>query len=146
MSYGNTYVAQVAMGANMQQTLNAIREAEAFNGPSIVICYSPCINHGLRCGMNKVQDEIKKAVEVGYWQLYRYNPVLKEEGKNPFILDSKEPKGDFDAFLQGETRYASLKRSFPKRPKPFMKSARRKLWNATPITRNWLNKQQIKCS
>ena len=113
MSYGNTYVAQVAMGANMQQTLNAIREAEAFNGPSIVICYSPCINHGLRCGMNKVQDEIKKAVEVGYWQLYRYNPVLKEEGKNPFILDSKEPKGDFDAFLQGETRYASLKRSFP---------------------------------
>ena len=86
---------------------------EAAIGRNIVICYSPCINHGLRCGRNKVQDEIKKAVEVGYWQLYRYNPVLKEEGKNPFILDSKEPKGDFDAFLQGETRYASIKRSFP---------------------------------
>lgn len=92
MSYGNTYVAQVAMGANMQQTLNAIREAEAFNGPSIVICYSPCINHGLRCGMNKVQDEIKKAVEVGYWQLYRYNPVLKEEGKNPSSLIPRNRK------------------------------------------------------
>jgi pyruvate-ferredoxin/flavodoxin oxidoreductase len=113
MRYGDVYVAQVAMGANMQQTLNAIREAEAFNGPSVVICYSPCINHGLRCGMNKVQNEIKKAVEVGYWQLYRYNPDLKREGKRPFVLDSKEPSGDFDAFLQGETRYASLKRSFP---------------------------------
>jgi pyruvate-ferredoxin/flavodoxin oxidoreductase len=113
MEYGNVYVAQVAMGANMQQTLTAIREAEAYDGPSVVICYSPCINHGLRCGMGKVQDEIKRAVEVGYWQLYRFNPELRKAGKNPFVLDSKEPQGDFDAFLQGETRYASLKRSFP---------------------------------
>ena len=113
MTYGNVYVAQVAMGANMQQTLTAIKEAEAYNGPSIVIAYSPCINHGLRCGMNCVQTEIKKAVEAGYWQMYRYNPDLKTEGKNPFILDSKAPTGDFREFLKGETRFASLERSFP---------------------------------
>lgn len=113
MSYGNVYVAQVAMGANMQQTLNAIKEAEAYNGPSIVIAYSPCINHGLRCGMNRVQTEIKKAVEAGYWQMYRFNPDLKKEGKNPFILDSKAPTGNFRDFLKGETRFASLERSFP---------------------------------
>ena len=113
MSYGNVYVAQVAMGANMQQTLTAIREAEAYNGPSIVIAYSPCINHGLRCGMNKVQSEIKKAVEAGYWQMYRFNPDLKKEGKNPFTLDSKEPTGNFREFLKGETRFASLERTFP---------------------------------
>ena len=113
MSYGDVYVAQVAMGANMQQTLNAIKEAEAYNGPSIIIAYSPCISHGLRCGMNCVQTEIKKAVEVGYWQMYRYNPELKKEGKNPFILDSKAPSGDFREFLKGETRFAALERSFP---------------------------------
>ena len=113
MTYGNVYVAQVAMGANMQQTLTAIKEAEAYNGPSIVIAYSPCINHGLRCGMNCVQTEIKKAVEAGYWQMYRFNPALKNEGKNPFILDSKEPTGDFREFLKGETRFAALERSFP---------------------------------
>ena len=113
MTYGNVYVAQVAMGANMQQTLTAIKEAEAYNGPSIVIAYSPCINHGLRCGMNCVQTEIKKAVEAGYWQMFRFNPDLKKEGKNPFILDSKEPTGNFREFLMGETRFASLSRSFP---------------------------------
>jgi pyruvate-ferredoxin/flavodoxin oxidoreductase len=113
MTYGNVYVAQVAMGANMQQTLTAIREAEAYNGPSIVIAYSPCINHGLRCGMNKVQSEIKKAVEAGYWQMYRFNPDRKKEGLNPFVLDSKAPTGDFREFLRGETRFASLERTFP---------------------------------
>lgn len=113
MIYGNVYVAQVAMGASMQQTLNAIREAEAYNGPSIVIAYSPCINHGLRCGMNCVQTEIKKAVEAGYWHMYRFNPALKKEGRNPFILDSKAPTGNFREFLKGETRFAALERSFP---------------------------------
>ncbi len=113
MSYGDVYVAQVAMGASQSQFLKAVLEAESYDGPSLIIAYAPCISHGLRCGMNKVQSEIKKAVEVGYWQLYRYNPVLMEEGKNPFILDSREPAGDFKEFLQGEVRFSSLERSFP---------------------------------
>ena len=113
MSYRDVYVAQVAMGANPGQLLKAITEAEAYDGPSIVICYAPCINHGLRAGMANVMTEMKNAVECGYWQLYRYNPALIEQGKNPFILDSKEPKGDFRAFLNGEVRYSSLTRKFP---------------------------------
>ena len=115
MSYGYVYVAQVAMGADPNQTLKAIREAEAYHGPSIVICYSPCIEHGMKCGMGLSQAEEKKAVEAGYWQLYRYNPDLKEQGKNPFTLDSKAPTGDFQAFLKGQNRYASLALSFPER-------------------------------
>ena len=113
MSYGDVYVAQVALGANPTQFLKAVLEAEAYDGPSLLIAYAPCINHGLRCGMSDVQGEIKRAVEVGYWQLYRNNPKLAEEGKNPFTLDSKKPQGDFRAYLMGETRYASLTRSFP---------------------------------
>ena len=113
MSYGYVYVAQISMGANMNQTLKAIAEAEAYPGPSLIIAYSPCINHGLRCGMNKVQDESKRAVESGYWSLYRYNPTLKEEGKNPFVLDSKEPTEDFREFLMGEVRYSSLAKQYP---------------------------------
>jgi len=113
MSYGYVYVAQISMGADKNQTLKAIAEAEAYPGPSLIIAYSPCINHGLKCGMAKVQDEAKKAVECGYWALYRYNPALKEQGKNPFILDSKEPTGDFREFLMGEVRYASLAKQFP---------------------------------
>jgi pyruvate-ferredoxin/flavodoxin oxidoreductase len=113
MSYGDVYVAQVALGANPGQFLKAVLEAEAYDGPSLIIAYAPCINHGLRCGMSDVQGEIKRAVEVGYWQLYRNNPKLAEEGKNPFTLDSKAPQGDFRAYLMGETRYASLTRSFP---------------------------------
>lgn len=113
MSYGYVYVAQISMGADKNQTLKAIAEAEAYPGPSLIIAYSPCINHGLKCGMAKVQDEAKKAVDCGYWALYRYNPALKEEGKNPFILDSKEPTGDFKEFLMGEVRYASLAKQFP---------------------------------
>ena len=115
MSYGYVYVAQVAMGADPAQTLKAIREAEAYDGPSIVICYCPCIEHGMKASMGLSQTEEKKAVECGYWHLYRYDPRRKEESKNPFQLDSKAPTGDFQQFLMGENRYASLKLSFPEK-------------------------------
>ena len=113
MSYGYVYVAQVAMGADPAQTLKAIREAEAYPGPSLVICYCPCIEHGMKCGMGLSQNEEKKAVEAGYWHLYRFDPDKKKAGENPFTLDSKKPTGDFRAFLLGQNRYASLKLSFP---------------------------------
>ncbi|MGA8019045.1 MAG: pyruvate:ferredoxin (flavodoxin) oxidoreductase [Desulfobacterales bacterium] len=113
MSYGYVYVASVAMGANKQQLVKALAEAEAYNGPSLILAYSPCINHGIMRGMGHSQDEEKLAVQSGYWPLYRYNPQLKAEGKNPFTLDSKEPDGSLDTFLTGEVRYASLKRVFP---------------------------------
>jgi len=113
-TYGYVYVAQVALGANQAQTLKALREAEAYNGPSIIIAYSPCIAHGIKEGMGKMQDEQAKAVECGYWHLWRYNPELEKEGKNPFILDSKEPNWDkFQDFLQKEVRFASIAESFP---------------------------------
>ncbi|MDD4993968.1 MAG: pyruvate:ferredoxin (flavodoxin) oxidoreductase [Paludibacter sp.] len=113
-TYGYVYVAQVAMGANQAQTLKAIREAEAYDGPSIIIAYSPCISHGIRAGMGKAQEEQKLAVECGYWHLYRYNPTLAEEGKNPMTLDSKEPQWDkFQDFLKGEVRYTTLLKQFP---------------------------------
>ncbi len=111
MSYGYVYVAQVSMGANPNQLLKALQEAEAYHGPSLVIAYATCINHGVN--MSNAMGEMKKAVDCGYWQLYRYNPTLADEGKNPFILDSKEPTGDYKAFLTGETRYASLKKLYP---------------------------------
>jgi pyruvate-ferredoxin/flavodoxin oxidoreductase len=113
MSYGDVYVAQVAMGASQTQLLKAITEAEAYPGPSLIIAYTPCISHGLQCGMGAVQAEMKRAVEAGHWHLYRYNPLLKEKHKNPFILDSRIPKGDFQEFLKGETRFTSLARTFP---------------------------------
>lgn len=113
MSYGYVYVAQVAMGANKNQLLKAITEAEAYDGPSLIIAYAPCINHGIYAGMGKTQEQMAKAVEAGYWHLYRYNPELKKEGKNPFILDSKEPTASFRDFLMSEVRYASLKKTFP---------------------------------
>lgn len=113
MSYGYVYVAQIAMGADKNQTVKALMEAENYQGPSLVIAYAPCINHGIRAGMGASQEEAKKAVEAGYWGLYRFNPALKEAGKNPFSLDSKEPTGDFKSFLMGEVRYASLKTQFP---------------------------------
>lgn len=112
-TYGYVYVAQIAMGANMNQALKALAEAEAYPGPSLVIAYAPCINHGIKAGMGSAMDEMKRAVECGYWHLWRYNPLLKEEGKNPFTLDSKEPTGNFKEFLMGEVRYASLVKSFP---------------------------------
>ena len=111
MSYGYVYVAQCAMGSNKQQFLNAIVEAEKYDGPSLIICYAPCINHGIN--MTKSQDEEKKAVDCGYWQLYRYNPEALDDGKNPFTLDSKDPTADYQEFLAGETRYASLKKAQP---------------------------------
>jgi pyruvate-ferredoxin/flavodoxin oxidoreductase len=115
MSYGYVYVAQVAMGASNAQYLKAIREAEAFPGPSLIIAYSPCISHGLKDGMGKTQSQTKTAVEAGYWHNYRYNPLLEAEGKNPFILDSKEPDWTkFQDFLRSEVRYTSLIQSFPK--------------------------------
>ncbi|MDB4582964.1 pyruvate:ferredoxin (flavodoxin) oxidoreductase [Draconibacterium sp.] len=114
MSYGYVYVAQVAMGANQTQYLKALKEAEAYPGPSLIIAYSPCINHGLRASMGRTQEEEKKAVASGYWSLYRFNPQLEDEGKNPFQLDSKEPDwSKFQDFLNGEVRYTSLKKSFP---------------------------------
>ena len=113
MSYGYVYVAQVAMGADRNQFLKTIKEAEAYNGPSIIIAYAPCINHGIKKGMNKSQEVMKDAVKAGYWHLYRYNPDLKKEGQNPFILDSKEPTESFRDFLMGEVRYAQLTTAFP---------------------------------
>ena len=113
-TYGYVYVAQVAMGADNAQTLKAIREAEAYDGPSLIIAYSPCINHGIKKGMGKSQEEEKEAVECGYWHLWRYNPALEEEGKNPFTLDSKEPDwSKFEDYLKGEVRFASLVKMYP---------------------------------
>jgi pyruvate-ferredoxin/flavodoxin oxidoreductase len=117
MTYGYVYVASVAMGANKQQTLKAFAEAEAYPGPSIVICYAPCINQGLKLGMGKSQYEQKLAVDSGYWPLYRFNPMLAKEGKNPFVLESKAPDGTLQDFLSGENRYAMLERSFPEESK-----------------------------
>lgn len=114
MSYGYVYVAQVAMGASHNQLFNVLKEAEAYDGPSLIIAYSPCINHGLKYGMGASQKEEKVAVECGYWHLYRFNPALEAEGKNPFTLDSKEPDWTkFQEFLKGEVRYSSLAKTFP---------------------------------
>ena len=124
VSYGYVYVAQVAMGASNSQCLKAIKEAEAFPGPSIIIAYSPCINHGLRDGMGKTQEQEDRAVKAGYWHLYRYNPLLEAEGKNPFTLDSKEPDWTkFQEFLSSEVRYTSLKKSFPAEAEILFKAA-----------------------
>jgi pyruvate-ferredoxin/flavodoxin oxidoreductase len=124
MTYGYVYVAQVAMGASQNQFFKAIKEAEAYNGPSIIIAYSPCINHGLRLGMGKSQLEEQLAVESGYWHNYRYNPMLESEGKNPFVLDSKEPDwSKFQEFLRNEVRYTSLVKSFPENADILFKQA-----------------------
>lgn len=112
-TYGYVYVAQIAMGANMNQTIKAITEAESYHGPSIIIAYASCINHGIKSGMGTSMNEMKKAVDAGYWHLWRHDPRLKDQGKNPFILDSREPKGSFQEFLSGEIRYSSLKTVFP---------------------------------
>jgi pyruvate-ferredoxin/flavodoxin oxidoreductase len=112
-TYGYVYVAQIAMGANYNQTIKAIAEAEAYKGPSLIIAYASCINHGIKTGMGTSMMEMKKAVDAGYWHMWRHDPRLKDEGKNPFILDSKEPKGSFKDFLKGEIRYSSLQTVFP---------------------------------
>ena len=113
MTYGNVYVAQVGIHADNSQLIRALREAESYKGPSLIICYSPCINHGIKEGMGRSMETVKKAVQAGYWHLYRYNPMLKKEGKNPFILDSKEPKESVRDFLMGQVRYSSLFKAFP---------------------------------
>ncbi|MBA3029357.1 MAG: pyruvate:ferredoxin (flavodoxin) oxidoreductase [Desulfobacteraceae bacterium] len=117
MTYGYVYVATVGMGYNKNQTVKALVEAERYDGPSLVMGYAPCISHGIKLGMGKSQEEIKLAVEAGYWPLFRFNPMLKEEGKNPFILDSKAPDGTLQKFLSGEVRYASLEKDFPEASK-----------------------------
>ncbi|KAA5806307.1 pyruvate:ferredoxin (flavodoxin) oxidoreductase [Thermoanaerobacterium thermosaccharolyticum] len=123
MSYGYVYVAQIAMGANQAQTIKALKEAESYPGPSLIIAYAPCINHGIRLGMGCSQIEEKKAVEAGYWHLYRYNPMLKAEGKNPFILDSKAPTASYKEFIMGEVRYSSLAKTFPDRAEALFEKA-----------------------
>lgn len=125
-TYGYVYVAQIAMGANPAQTLKAIKEAEAYNGPSVIIAYSPCIAHGLKGGMGKAQSEEINAVNSGYWHLWRFNPELEAQGKNPFILDSKEPKWDsFIPFLEGEVRYSSLIKQYPEEAYELFEEAKR---------------------
>ena len=121
MSYGYVYVAQVAMGANQAQLLKAVTEAEAYHGPSIIIAYAPCINHGINMG--QAQLEQKKAVEAGYWQLYRYNPELADKGQNPFTLDSKDPSTDYIQFLKGESRYTALAKLFPEQAEKLFEKA-----------------------
>ena len=124
MSYGYVYVAQVAMGSNQAQYLKALKEAEAYDGPSLIIAYAPCINHGLKAGMGKSQAEEEKAVKCGYWHLWRYNPALEAEGKNPFTLDSKEPDwSGFQDFLKGEVRYASVMKQYPQEADELFKAA-----------------------
>lgn len=108
-TYGNVYVAQVAMGADPNQLIRAIQEAQAHKGPSVIVAYTPCVNHGIKLGMANVQQEMKRAVDAGYWTLYRYNP----DSEHPMTVDSKRPTMDYEEFLNGEVRYASLRRTFP---------------------------------
>jgi len=147
-TYGYVYVAQIAMGADQAQTLKAIREAEAYPGPSLVIAYAPCINHGLKAGMGKSQAEEAKAVECGYWHLWRYNPALEAEGKNPFSLDSKEPQWDkFQDYLMGEVRFASVAKQYPQEAAELFAAARENAqWRYRSYLRmlstNWDNSQE----
>ena len=116
MSYGYVYVAQISMGADYNQTVKAIAEAEAYEGPSLIIAYAPCINHGIKVGMSKAQTEEEKAVKTGYWHLFRYNPALRgEAGKSAFSLDSKAPTEEYKDFLAGENRYAALQKANPEK-------------------------------
>ena len=123
MSYGYVYVAQIAMGADMNQTIKALTEAEAYKGPSLVIGYSPCEMHGIKGGMTNCQSEMKKAVAAGYWQTFRFNPALRAEGKNPFILDSKAPTESYVDFIRGENRYSRLAQQFPERAEALFEKA-----------------------
>jgi pyruvate-ferredoxin/flavodoxin oxidoreductase len=123
VTYGTVYVAQVALGADKAQTLRAIMEAEAYPGPSLVIAYAPCINHGIKGGMAQGLAQAKEAVDAGYWSLYRYNPLLRWEGKNPFILDSKKPAGNFRDHLLKEVRYSALQTQFPDKAEELLRYA-----------------------
>ena len=123
MSYGYVYVAQVAMGYDMNQTVKAIKEAVAYNGPSLIIGYAPCINHGIKGGMTNTQNIIKNAVLSGYWHTFRFDPTLSAEGKNPFQMDSKEPSTSYNDFIMNEVRYSSLARKFPEKAEELFKAA-----------------------
>jgi pyruvate-ferredoxin/flavodoxin oxidoreductase len=140
MTYGNVYVAQVGMGANQNQFIKALMEAESYRGPSILIAYAPCINHGLKLGMGCTQLETKKAVEAGYWHLYRYNPSLKAEGKKPFSLDSKAPSASFKDFLLSEVRYAALAKSNPERAEKLFDKAEADAKERLRVYENMANK------
>jgi pyruvate-ferredoxin/flavodoxin oxidoreductase len=126
MNYGYVYVASVSMGANMNQVVKAFQEAEAYPGPSVLICYSPCINHGIN--MTRAINESKLAAQCGYWLLYRYNPQLKDEGKNPLVFESKEPNGKFQQFLSSEVRYSSLRKMFPEIGEKLFAKAEQDMW------------------
>ena len=125
MSYGYIYVAQVAMGADMNQCVKAIQEAESYNGPSLVICYAPCQAHGIKGGLQNAQIVEKEAVECGYFPIFRFDPRLALDGKNPFQLDSKAPTMDYEDFIMGEVRYNSLARSNPERAKELFAKAKK---------------------
>ena len=124
MSYGYVYVAQIAMGAFPQQTLKAIREAESYEGPSLIIAYASCINHGIKAGMNRSMMEMKKAVSCGHWNLFRYDPRKKEQGENPLSVDSAEPTGDYMEFLKGEVRFKSLELKSPEKAEEMFEKSR----------------------
>ena len=123
MSYGYVYVEQIAMGADRNQCIKAIAEAEAYPGPSLIIAYAPCINHSIKTGMAHAQDVEKAAVDSGYWNLFRFNPALKDEGKNPFTLDSKAPTGSYRDFIMNEARYARLAKANPERAEKLFAAA-----------------------
>ncbi|MCL2351625.1 MAG: pyruvate:ferredoxin (flavodoxin) oxidoreductase [Firmicutes bacterium] len=141
MSYGYVYVAQVAMGANQSQLIKALTEAESYPGPSVIIAYAPCISHGIRSGMGATQLQTKKAVEAGYWHMYRYNPLLEKENKNPFTLDSKDPTASFREFIESEVRYSSLKIAFPDEAERLFaaaeEDAKRRLRSYKRLAENW---------
>jgi pyruvate-ferredoxin/flavodoxin oxidoreductase len=125
MSYGYVYVAQVALGADYNQTVKAIKEAEAYKGPSLIIAYAPCINHGIKAGMSQSVQQAKRAVQAGYWHTYRFNPDLVQAGQNPFTLDSKAPSASFQDFIKSETRYTSLINTFPETAEQLFQGAER---------------------
>ena len=140
MSYGNVYVAQIAMGASQAQTLKAIVEAESYPGPSLIIAYSPCLNHGIKGGLGHSQEQARRAVEAGYWSLYRHDPRLREEGKNPFMLDSKAPKASFQDFLKSEVRYSALFRQFPDKAQELFDKAEQDAENRYEVYRHLADK------
>ena len=142
MTYGYVYVASIAMGANKNQVIKAFVEAESYPGPSLVICYAPCINQGIKKGMGKSNTEAKLAVESGYWPLFRYNPLLVEEDKNPFILDSKDPDGTLQEFLSGETRFAALEKSFPEESKRLREKIEQELMDKNEMLKMMAGKKE----
>ena len=127
MSYGYIYVAQIAMGADMNQTIKALAEAEAYPGPSLVIGYAPCEMHSIKGGMTNCQKEMKRAVDCGYWNMFRFNPALKAEGKNPFTLDSKAPTADYKEFIMGEARYSLADPLLPRKSRGALQRSCREL-------------------